>query len=678
MLCQCAKLTPLQSRFLASVVALALLALIYWTLSTPHFAYAAELEFDGSGRSRIGGEDHNWHRIARDDLDGDEDVIGVHSDWREEVRRDSAGVYVRATQQKTTSGNNDANVENIQPGDTMVWRFPKDQLMSEHAERGPGLPSDGSMASDKVEERHIDLRRWVDDFDDAGFAELEPRQDSRRIYISINTCLQPDYNGGGTPSAPPQLTLYVATSSGNTNPGPQSDPNSQVAIPLDEGYANYTMMAEGDSYMSVYAPGLPDGFGGDWNYELAVSIDDYYHSLTPNHTNLFLIDSDSDSALLVTGNLTQANSSQPSYQEWLDLKAPYILFASPSSSPKLYGLQKSYCGLKQNAQIAGKQSDPSGSDTNVQMEMITRGLDHKPKEQFYITNLDKASIYHAVLARPGNSTDSGSGVVGGGGRVWKAVNFTTKADGNCALLFNLTFCDQVAYAVPSSPDITANATRFGEFYDDYTLRAYHHFNYSLQQIPCHTTSDAQYSLARNCDDCARAYKEWLCAVSIPRCEDFSNPAPYLQVRNVAQQFLNGTSLPATYLNRSYIPMPNAPTLEGSAAYQQTYFSSVATSQSRNPKIDEVVKPGPYKEVLPCEDLCYSLVQSCPAALGFGCPYPGRGLEVSYGNRSGMEEGRVTCSYLGAYVYTDGAFALVPPRVLMIVAFAAMVGLGFGV
>ena len=70
MLCQCPKLTPLQSRFLASVAALALLALIYWSLSDPRFAYAAELDFDGAGQSR-GGEDHNWHRIAQTALERD-------------------------------------------------------------------------------------------------------------------------------------------------------------------------------------------------------------------------------------------------------------------------------------------------------------------------------------------------------------------------------------------------------------------------------------------------------------------------------------------------------------------------------------------------------------------------------------------------------------------------------
>ena len=68
----------------------------------------------------------------------------------------------------------------------------------------------------------------------------------------------------------------------------------------------------------------------------------------------------------------------------------------------------------------------------------------------------------------------------------------------------------------------------------------------------------------------------------------------------------------------------------------------------------MVAPGPYKEVLPCEDLCYGIVQSCPAALGFGCPYPGRGLERGYGRREGNKNGVLSCSYLGAVVYADGA------------------------
>ena len=88
------------------------------------------------------------------------------------------------------------------------------------------------------------------------------------------------------------------------------------------------------------------------------------------------------------------------------------------------------------------------------------------------------------------------------------------------------------------------------------------------------------------------------------------------------------------------------------AFQQTYISSFATNQSRNTDIDASIAPGPYKEVKPCEDLCYSLMQSCPAALGFVCPYPGRGLEASYGKRGAP--GTIECSFLGAYYYQSGA------------------------
>lgn len=48
-------------------------------------------------------------------------------------------------------------------------------------------------------------------------------------------------------------------------------------------------------------------------------------------------------------------------------------------------------------------------------------------------------------------------------------------------------------------------------------------------------------------------------------------------------------------------------------------------------IDTAIKPGPYKELLPCSDICYNLVRSCPAALQFACPLEGHGLNYSYGS-----------------------------------------------
>lgn len=62
-------------------------------------------------------------------------------------------------------------------------------------------------------------------------------------------------------------------------------------------------------------------------------------------------------------------------------------------------------------------------------------------------------------------------------------------------------------------------------------------------------------------------------------------------------------------------------------------SKVYFNSSRNPMIDIDIRPGPYKEMLPCEDICYDLVRSCPAALQFACPLEGHGLNYSYGSPS---------------------------------------------
>lgn len=657
MLCQCPKLTPLQSRFVASFVALLLLGIVYWSLSHPHFAYAAELGVDGSGQSR-GGEDHNWHRIQQQRLDDD----GVE----EGDGYEGGTLVVRAATSNAISGNNAPNNLNLNASTTQLWVYPNSLLLSAKAATGPGLPSE------------LDQKRNVEPL----HAELRKRQDSssetRTIYVSINTCLQPTWNGTGVQTAaPPQLTLYVSTEANNTEVGP--DGQSQIVRPLQEGFANVSVEASGDWYMSVHAPALPDGFVGEWNYELAVSINAYYHAADPTDPFLYLVDTDNDSALLVTDNLTQASADSPIFKEWMDTRSPFIMFGANVNHTSTMGIMSSYCGWSYAKQIAGDQSDLGGADSNVQMGMITRGLGNKPKEQFYVTSLNRSSSYNGVLAMVGNSTDSGTGVVGGGGKVWQTVNWTTKTDGNCALLFNLTFCDEVAYAVPSNPgsEKVGNLNATQQFFDNQTRVNYKYFDYSLQQIPCNTTSDAKYSLAKGCDDCAAAYKQWLCAVSIPRCEDFSIPqsiSPWLQRRNMGQQSITGSMLPDDILYQNYTPMEKAPTLQGSTAYKQTFISSLATNSSRNPSIDTEIMPGPYNEVLPCEDLCYDLVQSCPASLGFVCPYPGRGLEVGYGKRS--KNGTITCSYLGA-VYDisagDRLFAPVFKAVVLAGLAALLVG-----
>lgn len=197
---------------------------------------------------------------------------------------------------------------------------------------------------------------------------------------------------------------------------------------------------------------------------------------------------------------------------------------------------------------------------------------------------------------------------------------------NCALLFNMSFCTSVAYAAPANPQ-KLNTTELIKTYDDYAQSLYKNFTYSLQQIPCNTTSSAQYSLARNCNDCNVAYVEWLCAVTIPRCADISNTSTFLQPRAVNRSFINSSYAIAT---------------DGVMAFSPENRTKLAFNSSRNPMIDDIIKPGPYKELLPCKDLCYNLVRSCPAALQFACPLEGNGLSYSYGDPSPHSE-LVTCN-----------------------------------
>jgi calcium channel MID1 len=225
------------------------------------------------------------------------------------------------------------------------------------------------------------------------------------------------------------------------------------------------------------------------------------------------------------------------------------------------------------------------------------------------------------------------------------------------VIFDLSFCAQTAYAVPGNPQNFSNFTSLAAFYDNTTAAQYKFFQNVLAQIPCETTASAQYSLVRNCADCAAAYQEWLCSVSIPRCTDFSSDLPWLQERAMGQPFPNGTLLPGDL--------------------RAAVSSSVFLNASRNPNIDTFVQPGPYKEILPCDDLCHNLVQSCPASMQFACPRPGRlGYNTSYGQRPNPaipeQVGQITCNYPGAaHDVLSGSAGRLTPRVLALVWLVVM-------
>ena len=614
------KLTPLQSRLAATLAASVVLLILFFSLSRPQFAYAAELA------SRIP-PDHN-HPIISDSgqevKDDDED--GSTLEWHGPTMRED--LFVRAPSGVSALSNNNPQNMNIDAGQTQNWVFPRQAIAGPPGEFGPGLPSEDPTESGLAQTR----------------SELRKRQDIKTVHITLNTCMQPAINTSASPAeidngSPPQLQMWVSHSSSLPSPGPDSKDNiDQQNIDSYGGYASFALDTSEDVFIGISAP-RTTSWTGIWNYEIAASIDAPFHSIDEVSANLFFVDGDNHAALLVTNDTTQKNSTSDIYKQWMAIAPPYSVFAHNQNDTTILGVQNSFCGLKHQAQITANIQGVANQNV---AGMVNRGLGGQPKEQFYITDLNASSTYYGFLAMEGNSTASGQGVVGGGGKVWKAMNFTTKAEDNCALLYNLTFCSEVAYAVPSNPllfDPSTGVPALAARYDSNAAALYQNFNYSLQQVACKTPSVQQYSLARTCDDCARAYKTWLCAVTIPRCEDFSSTKPYLMPRNTAADFANGSSL------------PDLPHLYH-ADNITSWISTVASNSSRNPIIDADIRPGPYKEVLPCEDLCYDLMQSCPASLGFQCPLAGKGLDASYGKRS-RDSGEISCSYLGAAYYLSG-------------------------
>jgi calcium channel MID1 len=645
------KLTPLQSRFAATFAAtLFLIAVYYLVLSnTGGFAYAFDVD--------------SVIQNARDH------PLLIEGKLDREAAVAESAVTPRAPSALTSLGNNQFQHNNINIGETQWWVFPKDAVTGPKAPATAGLPA-YVLANDRSSDEAIThelKKRWDEedldgDENEYGHGHVLSKR-SIPVYISLNTCTQPDLNTSD-PAAiqngpPPPLQVYISTSQTVQKPGPGVNSPDQSVHTADGGYMAATVAADGDVYIAVAAPNTT-AYSGIYTYQLAASIDAYFYNVDDTDPFLFFVDSDINSALLVTNNVTQSEPNSTNYQEWMHITPPYTIFANNINNTVITGLERSFCALNGLSQLR------QGNNA-IQVGMTNRGMGNKPKEQFYITGLNRSSTYYGILGMNGNSTASGNGVVGGGGKVWRPMNFTTKAgaylsflfalfplfqkifltayhtDDNCALLYNLSFCSEVAYAVPSNPAL--NLSGLSDIYDSNAAAIYQNFTYSLSIIPCNTSPTSMYSLSVGCDDCATAYKQWLCAVTIPRCYDFSSNFSYLQPRNAGQAFLNGSTLPA----------------------DSSLLQSPVTNASRNPLIDSQIKPGPYKEILPCQDLCSDLVRTCPSSLGFSCP-TGQWVNASYGFRD--PNGDITCSYLGAAYYLNQSWKLTQGLSISLLALSA--------
>ena len=303
-------------------------------------------------------------------------------------------VIRRAPPDVSALANNQFQRDDIKIGETQWWYFPRDQVRGKKSNVTSGLPANLTAEG-------------------AATDESGNQGDDKSVYITLTTCQKPNTTSTNDAGDLPQLELYVSNSEQRPGPGK----NDQQGI-SEEGYLSLTVQADDDVYIGVSAPNAT-AYSGVYNYQIAASIDTYFHNIQPGPF-LYFVDSDVNSALLTTGNVTEASSDMDNWHQWMNTQPPYTMFAYEIDNPAITGLRQSYCALEQNAQV-------KRSSHNIESEMTSRGLGHKPKEQFFIKGLNESSTYLGVLAMEGNSSASGNKVVGGGGKIWQPMNFTTKA-----------------------------------------------------------------------------------------------------------------------------------------------------------------------------------------------------------------------------------------------------------
>ncbi|KAG0303066.1 stretch-activated cation channel mid1 [Dissophora globulifera] len=445
------------------------------------------------------------------------------------------------------------------------------------------------------------------------------------VFISVSTCSTPTSGSSGT--CPP-LTMYVSTSASQPLPGPGQDPKVVQAVASREGLIQFTAYTSKDIFFSLQAPALQGSWTGDWAVEVGASSQGYVQGYQSSQ-GLILDDTDSTTASFLTHNFT----AMPTFKVYL-----------VESTSLSVGLSNSLCAIKaiQPSPVTttnmiitqtNRTSNLDGSMGRLILPPVPTFEQYGQRQQVLLQFLAPGTGYTAFFI-----TD----VLNQAGAVamYAMTPFKTKRHDNCVLITDLQFCQEVAYAVPITPQSTlpggagagsgaANSTvhqDIKQFYDDFTSNLMDNFRKVLEQYDC---SKSQYSLVRNCTDCERAYRRWLCSVSIPRCTD---------VEDITDPNNIGYVLPAAIPDPNANPYLNDRTTGPVVVGRNTNTSRGPIAQlSQNP----LMNPGDYGEVLPCIDLCYDVVQGCPNFLGFNCP-----VKNFAGNYARMNAQGFQCNGLG--------------------------------
>lgn len=434
------------------------------------------------------------------------------------------------------------------------------------------------------------------------------------IFLSGNICSQPKSSHGKSLRVSYSFNESVTTNSsmGNFAMFRHGYMQALAVSPLSITEANTT-----SKYSNLYVVVEPVNTTTNtvlgtsqendmWHYKMSISENDLVYQWD-TRSWLDVLDTDHDSALLVTGNVT-ADAQQFSNYSIYDTSLYDLYVYSFEESLNLdSALNVSLCAITNGPYIVSSVDSKKTGDMGHGLERtglaIEKSLSNRRdnvQEQFYITGLNSSSTYVAYLTKKigkkGNLSDVG-------GVLFSKQFFSTRESNSCSLIFGLSFCHGVAYSVPSPSMTPDNKTTIAASYDKIAESLYANFSKALQVISCDTELDARYSPVRTCKDCATSYRSWLCAVIIPRCSDTASE----------------------------------------------YYAYRDKDENRNDYLNDLIKPiDSYHEILPCIDMCYAVARDCPSDFNFACPPVNDKIEAKYRSYNSFDPNVAidTCNFIG--------------------------------
>jgi calcium channel MID1 len=409
--------TPLQSRLLASTITASLFVVLWTCFQTLQFAYAAEIA--------IPPELLPHNELKYSIPQASPDSIDVRGETKGVAEHD--GLYApdftyfdryligRQQEQVRNLTNDKILYTEIVQKATLFFTFEKTQTSGKGTRSVP-LELLQDRSTENTSERDV-LGEVAGEENIEGESlegGLRKRQSGRAVWVSANTCSQPTPSNNNGTDSPSQLILHVSTSEQK----PTNSSKDTTHIPFVGGFANFTTNTTSDLYMGVSASELPDKWTGGWSFEIAASVNGYYHSYNDTEY-MHMVDTDSDSTLFVSFPLQNSNKTED-VLKWNNTM-PFTFHAYPTGNwSGMIGLERSFCKLR------------DVTDGVLVKPDLTQLFDDKrlPKAQFNVQGLKTNQTYTGFLAVTGGTTDMdlyNGGTVRGGGQVFKQFNWTTKA-----------------------------------------------------------------------------------------------------------------------------------------------------------------------------------------------------------------------------------------------------------